>query len=114
VGIEPQESVIGKLLVHWFPSVTLPANQGQWNKLCCPFHDETRPSATVNYDDGGFKCHACGEKGDVVSLIRRKEDLGYVEALEYAERISGTSYQTVQSKPKRKPSRRVFGEPWTP
>ena len=111
MGVPHQESVIGKLLVHWFPSVTLPPNSYEWNKMSCPFHNESRPSATVNYNDGAFKCHACGEKGDVIALIKRREELSYVEAVEFAKRIAGASYQEVQPKPQRKPSRRVFGEP---
>ena len=29
----------------------------------CPFHDDTRPSLSINMEKGWYRCHACGAKG---------------------------------------------------
>ena len=109
-GVSPKDSMIGRLFLYWFPGIDLPPNDYKWNKLLCPFVDEERPSATLNYEDGCFNCFGCGHKGDIISLIRRKEDLGYNEAVFYAEKLFGPGYTQVRSGPKGKSRRRVFGE----
>ena len=49
----------------------------------CPFHNEKTPSFTVYPDDASphFHCFGCGAGGDVISFIRRIENLDYVEAV---------------------------------
>ncbi len=60
------------------------------NMLCsCPFHSERTPSCTVFLSEQSFYCFGCGVGGDVISFIRRIENLGYVEALEYLAKRAG-------------------------
>lgn len=47
----------------------------------CPFHNEKTPSFTVYPDEGNFYCFGCGTGGDVITFIRRAENLEYVEAV---------------------------------
>ena len=43
-----------------FPGIS--ANQ-KWAKVLCPFHDDTRPSLSINLVKGCYRCHSCGAKG---------------------------------------------------
>ncbi len=62
------------------------------NMLClCPFHSEKTPSCTVFLADQSFYCFGCGVGGDVISFIRRAENLEYVEAIKFlAKRVGIT------------------------
>jgi len=42
----------------------LPAVGSGWRKIRCPFHPDKTASAGINFDEGRFKCHACGVAGD--------------------------------------------------
>ncbi|WP_228130416.1 CHC2 zinc finger domain-containing protein [Moraxella caprae] len=35
---------------------------GLWRLAVCPFHDDTRPSLSLNMQHGGYICHTCGAK----------------------------------------------------
>jgi DNA primase len=110
VGVEPEDSLIYKLFCEWFGEWDIPDNRGEWNKMCCPWHGDTRASSSISYDNDAFVCRACDVKGDALSLIMRKEDCGFQDSKLYAERILGKSYEGVQGKPARKSGRRVFGK----
>ena len=47
----------------------------------CPFHNEKTPSFTVSQSKNFFHCFGCGEGGDGVAFIMKKENLAYPEAL---------------------------------
>jgi len=47
----------------------------------CPFHNEKTPSFTVYPENSSFYCFGCGVGGDVITFIRRIENLDYIEAV---------------------------------
>ncbi len=47
----------------------------------CPFHNEKTPSFTVSESKQFFHCFGCGEGGDVVSFIMKKENLDFPDAV---------------------------------
>lgn len=49
----------------------------------CPFHSEKTPSFTVYPDSQSFYCFGCGSGGDVITFIKRIENLEYVEAVKF-------------------------------
>src|SRR3954462_14773178 len=51
--------------------------QGEQAKARCPFHDDERPSCSVNLEKGVFHCHAgsCGVSGNVLEFVHRMEAL---------------------------------------
>lgn len=49
----------------------------------CPFHNEKTPSFTVSDTKNMFKCFGCGEGGDGVNFIMKKENMIYPEALRF-------------------------------
>ncbi len=55
----------------------------------CPFHNEKTPSFTVSADKNFFHCFGCGAGGDVISFIRRIENLDYVDAIKFLAQRAG-------------------------
>ncbi len=66
----------------------IPSGSG-WVKTICPVHQERKPSATINIEEGAFKCFSCGAQGDVIALIRAIEDCTYQQALVKYKEIVG-------------------------
>jgi DNA primase len=62
--------------------VTLKRAGSNYSGLC-PFHSEKSPSFTVFPASQSFYCFGCGAGGDVITFIRREENLDYVEAIEF-------------------------------
>lgn len=58
-------------------------------KCKCPFHNETDASLVVYTDSQSFYCFGCGVAGDVISFVRKIENLNYIEAVhKLAERAN--------------------------
>lgn len=55
----------------------------------CPFHNEKTPSFNVYPDNGSFYCFGCGAGGDVITFIRRIENLDYMEAVRFLAQRAG-------------------------
>ncbi len=49
---------------------------------CCPFHNDTQPSWSVNVDTGVHNCFSCGAGGSLGSLVKR---LGHHDTIWDAE-----------------------------
>jgi DNA primase len=63
--------------------------QGRNFVALCPWHDDSRPSLTVNPDRQSFKCWVCDYGGDIFSFIMRAENLEFREALEMLAERAG-------------------------
>ena len=57
----------------------------------CPFHNEKTPSFTVYPESRSFYCFGCGAGGDVISFVRRMDNLDYVEAVKAVAQMAGMS-----------------------
>src|SRR3954452_22517018 len=57
-----------------------PVSQHEQTRIRCPFHDDERPSCTVNLTAGVFSCKAagCGVEGGLLDFVQRKEASGGV------------------------------------
>ena len=51
-------------------------------KGLCPFHSEKTASFTVFPDTRSFYCFGCGAGGDVITFVKRIENIEYPAALE--------------------------------
>lgn len=49
----------------------------------CPFHNEKTPSFTVSDSRQFFHCFGCGESGDSIGFIMKKENLDFPEAVKF-------------------------------
>ena len=62
--------------------------------MCCPFHNERKPSFGIHRDTGQFNCFSCNTKGDILSFIGRilnidrKESTKYITQLSTNERVA--------------------------
>ncbi|MDO5713558.1 MAG: DNA primase [Tissierellia bacterium] len=49
----------------------------------CPFHNEKTPSFSVSPEKDFFHCFGCGEGGDGITFIMKKENLDFLEAVKF-------------------------------
>ncbi|SDB86360.1 DNA primase [Raineyella antarctica] len=77
------------------PYVTLRRSGGGSLKGLCPFHDEKTPSFQVTPSRGLYYCFGCGEGGDAISFLQKKENLSFVEAVERLADQSGIQLRYV-------------------
>ncbi|MCT9933649.1 DNA primase [Planotetraspora sp. A-T 1434] len=65
-------------------------NAGGGNlKGLCPFHDEKSPSFNVTPARGYYYCFGCAEGGDVITFVRKIENLSFSEAVERLAQRAG-------------------------
>jgi hypothetical protein len=58
--------------------------KSEWVQTHCCFHDDSKPSLSLNMIDGHFRCFACGAKGgDVLAFHRLRYGLTFIEAVNY-------------------------------
>lgn len=55
----------------------------------CPFHSEKTPSFNLYPENGSFYCFGCGAGGDVITFIRKIENLDYMEAVRFLAQRAG-------------------------
>ncbi len=57
----------------------------------CPFHGEKTPSFNLYPETNSFYCFGCGAGGDVITFIRKIENLSYVDAVKFLADRAGMS-----------------------
>src|SRR3954454_5258934 len=70
-----------------------PVSQHEQTRIRCPFHDDERPSCTVNLTAGVFSCKAagCGVEGGLLDFVQRKEASSLPKAAETLASICGVA-----------------------
>lgn len=66
----------------------------------CPFHNEKRPSFTVNSETGYYKCYSCGESGDAFTWVMKRQNLDFVEALRVLAQEAGVTLKRGTGEPR--------------
>ena len=56
---------------------------------CCPFHAESNASWGINKNTGAHNCFSCGAKGSLISLVAKKKDISFKEAIKYLYDFAG-------------------------
>lgn len=64
----------------------------------CPFHNEKTPSFTVSDTRQFYHCFGCGEGGDSISFIMKKENMDFVEAVKFLANKYGIEIKEGQVK----------------
>ena len=67
----------------------------------CPFHADKKPSFSVNPDLQMYKCFSCGEAGDLIKFVQKKENLEFIEALEWLAKRAGISFERKRGDPQK-------------
>ncbi|MGV3614420.1 MAG: DNA primase [Fimbriimonas sp.] len=57
----------------------------------CPFHNEKRPSFTVNSETGTYRCWSCGERGDIFTWVMKRQNVDFVDALRQLAHEAGVT-----------------------
>lgn len=55
-------------------------NQG-WQMVRCPFHDDRHASLSINGTHGGYICHACHAKGNMIGFYMRYHNTDFKGAM---------------------------------
>ena len=54
---------------------------GKEGMALCPFHEDSKPSLSVNPETGVYFCHGCGEKGNIFDFHMSRHTLSFPDAL---------------------------------
>jgi DNA primase len=57
----------------------------------CPFHDDKRPSFSVNPILQRYRCWSCGEHGDIFTWVMKTQNMEFVEALQTLANQAGVT-----------------------
>ncbi|MDD2362585.1 MAG: DNA primase [Oscillospiraceae bacterium] len=57
--------------------------RGRTSVGLCPFHGEKTPSFTLYPETNSFYCFGCGAGGDVITFIKKIENLSYIDAVRF-------------------------------
>ena len=61
-----------------------------WTMVKCEKHGEKHSSAAVNEEQGYVFCHACEFKGDAIDVVMIYEGVGFNDAVNRCEQITGS------------------------
>lgn len=56
---------------------------------CCPFHQEKTPSCKIDPSTQTWHCFGCGEGGDIITYVRKLDDVDFVDAVRFLARRAG-------------------------
>lgn len=73
--------------------------QGRQFVGLCPWHDDSRPSLTVNPERQSFRCWVCNLGGDVFSFLMQMEGVTFPEALSILAERAGIPLESERRPP---------------
>ena len=71
----------------------------------CPFHQETKPSFSINEEQGTFYCFGCQASGDIFDFYGRLNGLDFKETLAALAEEAGIQLDAYRSDPKARQER---------
>ena len=89
-----EEVVSSNNIVDIISSYVQLKKMGNNYKGLCPFHNEKTPSFVVNEDKQIFKCFGCGEGGNAIGFLMKKENMTFTEALKNLCERANITYPT--------------------
>lgn len=66
----------------------------------CPFHEERTGSFSVSPGKNLFHCFSCNRGGDAITFIMEKENLSFMEAIEFLARRHNIPIEYVEGQDK--------------
>jgi hypothetical protein len=109
---EPTEGLNVADVLRYYGATTVPEGVG-WKSVKCPFHNDGVKSGSIHVERNLYNCHACPYAGSPLSLIKRKEDIGEAEAIEFARSVLGQSVENISRTVHKQQKRRPLGrERW--
>lgn len=86
---------IAGLWVKWDQRKSIASKGDFWAQ--CPFHVETSSSFHVDDKKGFYYCFGCHAKGDVVTFIREKMELSFIDSIELLVKKAGIPMPKINS-----------------
>lgn len=80
-------------LVELFSERSVVRQRGKDYWCCCPFHQEKTPSCKIDPATQTWHCFGCGEGGDVITFVRKIDDLDFVDAVRFLARRGNVEIQ---------------------
>ena len=87
-----KQIIIDRLDMKAFYSAELPsikANGSAMAQALCPWHNDTKPSLTVNLTTGQFKCFGCDKKGSIFDFYMTRHSVDYKTAFNALAKEAG-------------------------
>ncbi|MEU6704743.1 CHC2 zinc finger domain-containing protein [Streptomyces wuyuanensis] len=82
---------IAEALKHFY-GIDVRVDRQGYQKILCPLHPDTSPSASVSVERQRWSCFVCRVSEDSYALIMREKNCGFLEAQEFARtRFGGDS-----------------------
>ena len=75
-----------------------------YQNVACPWHEDTRKSATINASKQFYNCHGCGTRGDVYNILFDKLGLTFAEADDYLNTTARIPHSRYPEQQHREPS----------
>lgn len=79
--------------------------KGKDVRALCPFHQDTQPSLILYQADSNspehFHCFSCGAHGTAIDLVKRREGLEFLPAIEWLARNFGIAPNSINSRQKK-------------
>ncbi len=89
------------------PTAEIPPRTLGYSKFLCPFHGETVPSASIDWDNERLKCFACSIGGSAIDVVMAVKEVDFGTALAFCKEEIGTSGQAL-SRPTRRRRTSLF------
>ena len=97
-------------LVELVSEVTKVKRGARSTMAICPFHQEKRPSMSIDGARGLYNCFGCGKSGDVFRWAQDTQTLDFTEAVELLARRAGITLRQDPGEAKRRGQREVMIE----
>ncbi len=94
-----KEAPISQIIGHFIPL----KRSGRGLVGLCPFHNDTKPSMTVNDQRGLFRCWACNTGGDALSFVKDFKKVDFISAMKLCADILGLSTEELNRERKKNP-----------
>ena len=89
--------------------IEYPRREGQV-LIRCPFHDDSRPSCSVNFERKLFHCFSCDESGDIFDFVAKMDHVSMPDAAHIVATYSGMPMTGADLSGKQTQSRRLDAE----
>ena len=72
---------------------------GRGFKALCPFHEEEKPSLSIDRRKGVYHCFGCGQSGDHLTFLQTHARQSFSEAVEELRQLTGQPAPVSESEP---------------
>ena len=89
-----KHTVLNRLDIKSFYSFELPSikwNGSGMGQALCPFHEDTKPSLSINVNTGQFKCFGCSKTGSIFDFYMTKHNVDFRTAKDALAREAGVT-----------------------